>query len=54
LKECPRTLREEAKRNDFLDVAKALDTVRVERLYKLTVLNSPPNPVKIIVSYLNG
>jgi len=41
--------------SDFLDVAKAFDTVWVEGpLYKLTILNFPSYLVKVISSYLNG
>jgi len=38
----------------FLDVAKAFDTVWIEDLYKLTVLNFPSYLAHIISSYLRG
>jgi hypothetical protein len=38
----------------FLDVAKAFDTVWIDRLYKLTLLNFPSYIVHKIASYLRG
>jgi hypothetical protein len=38
----------------FLDVAKAFDTVWIDDLYKLTILNSPSYLVHTISSYLRA